>query len=103
MKKKTVYTTPVKVFSIVVQLVRDPHDVLAEVFLVDNEVAVIVATLHPHKVFRLVIGVKVVEQADHTHFLLAGKVNTVHCKRRNESNILVRYILQTRNTLFRVF
>ena len=68
----------VEVTIVEVELVRYPHDALGEVLLVDDEVAAVLAALHPHEVLGLVIVVEVGQQPRHGHPLLARQVHAVH-------------------------
>ena len=56
---------PVEISVVEVQLVWDPHDALAEVLLVDDEVAAVLPALHTHEVLGLVIIVEVSQQLRH--------------------------------------
>ena len=71
-------TFPVKVSLVEVQLVWYPHYTLAEVLLVDDEVAAILAALHPNKVLCLVIIFEVRQQLGHGDPLLTRQVHTVY-------------------------
>ena len=70
-------TFPVEVSLVEVQLVRYPHNTLAEVLLVDDEVTAVLASLHPDKVLRLVIILQMGQELGHGDSLLTGEIHAV--------------------------
>ena len=70
-------TFPVEVSLVEVKLVRYPHNTLAEVLLVDDEVTAVLPALHPDKVLGLVIILQMGQELGHGDSLLTGKVHTV--------------------------
>ena len=70
-------TFPVEVSLVEVKLVRYPHNTLAEVLLVDDEVTAVLAPLHPDKVLGLVIILEMSQEFGHGDSLLTGEVHAV--------------------------
>ena len=58
-------TFPVEVSLVEVQLVRYPHNTLAEVLLVDDEMTTVLSSLHPDKVLGLVIILQMSQEFGH--------------------------------------
>ena len=70
-------TFPVEVSLVEVQLVRYPHNTLAEVLLVNDEVTAVLPSLHPDKVLGLVIILQMGQEFGHGDPLLTGEIHTV--------------------------
>ena len=71
-------TFPVEVSLVQVKLVRYPHNTLAEVLLVDDEVTAVLPALHPDKVLGLVIILEMGQELGHGDSLLTGEVHAVN-------------------------
>ena len=90
-------TLPVKIFFIIVELIRYPHNTLCKVLFIYNEVAAILARLHSDKVLSFMIVLQMSEQLRHGDSLLAGQINAVYEAEGATSFVLTYLVSQKFN------